>query len=144
MRARSPDDPAVLDWSIARRRNQFHAEHAILAAEQGKHVDPGKADRPHRSPTATASIAAVESRRRSTLIVWPTPMRSIRRLRRMRGLIASGRTGRARHDRVVELQPISSIGPRRPEELDTSKGGGILFNQVPHQIDTVRLLGGGL
>jgi phthalate 4,5-cis-dihydrodiol dehydrogenase len=34
--------------------------------------------------------------------------------------------------------------PRRPEELDTVKGGGILFNQVPHQIDTVRLLGGGL
>ena len=34
--------------------------------------------------------------------------------------------------------------PRRPEELDTAQGGGILFNQVPHQIDTVRLLGGGL
>ena len=33
--------------------------------------------------------------------------------------------------------------PRRPEELDTSLGGGILFNQVPHQVDTVRLLGGG-
>src|SRR5204863_6386171 len=27
---------------------------------------------------------------------------------------------------------------------DTSLGGGILFNQVPHQIDTARLLGGGL
>jgi phthalate 4,5-cis-dihydrodiol dehydrogenase len=34
--------------------------------------------------------------------------------------------------------------PRRPEELDTARGGGILFNQVPHQIDIVRLLGGGL
>ena len=34
--------------------------------------------------------------------------------------------------------------PRRPEELDTAKGGGILFNQVPHQIDTARLLGGGV
>jgi len=34
--------------------------------------------------------------------------------------------------------------PRRPEELDTSLGGGIIFNQVPHQIDTIRLLGGGL
>jgi phthalate 4,5-cis-dihydrodiol dehydrogenase len=34
--------------------------------------------------------------------------------------------------------------PRRPEELDTRQGGGILFNQVPHQIDIVRLLGGGL
>jgi phthalate 4,5-cis-dihydrodiol dehydrogenase len=34
--------------------------------------------------------------------------------------------------------------PRRPEELDTAQGGGILFNQLPHQIDIVRLLGGGL
>ncbi len=34
--------------------------------------------------------------------------------------------------------------PRRPEELDTAKGGGILFNQVPHQIDTARLLAGGM
>ncbi len=34
--------------------------------------------------------------------------------------------------------------PRRPEELDTAQGGGILFNQVPHQIDIVRLLAGGL
>jgi phthalate 4,5-cis-dihydrodiol dehydrogenase len=34
--------------------------------------------------------------------------------------------------------------PRRPEELDTSKGGGILFNQVPHQIDTARLIAGGM
>ena len=33
--------------------------------------------------------------------------------------------------------------PRRPEELDTARGGGILFNQVPHQIDMVRLIGGG-
>ena len=30
--------------------------------------------------------------------------------------------------------------PRRPEELDTSAGGGILFNQIPHQIDIVRTL----
>ena len=32
--------------------------------------------------------------------------------------------------------------PRRPEELDTSQGGGILFNQIPHQVDIARLLSG--
>src|SRR5262249_11756640 len=31
--------------------------------------------------------------------------------------------------------------PRR-EELDTSKSGGIIFNQIPHQIDILRGLGG--
>jgi phthalate 4,5-cis-dihydrodiol dehydrogenase len=34
--------------------------------------------------------------------------------------------------------------PRRPDELDTSKGGGITFNQVTHQIEMVRQIGGGL
>jgi phthalate 4,5-cis-dihydrodiol dehydrogenase len=33
--------------------------------------------------------------------------------------------------------------PRRPEELDTARGGGITFNQVSHQIEIARLVGGG-
>jgi phthalate 4,5-cis-dihydrodiol dehydrogenase len=33
--------------------------------------------------------------------------------------------------------------PRRPEELDTARGGGVMFSQAAHQIDIVRLLGGG-
>lgn len=34
--------------------------------------------------------------------------------------------------------------PRRPEELDTEKGGGIIYNQVPHQVDQIRFLAGGM
>ncbi len=33
--------------------------------------------------------------------------------------------------------------PRRPEELDTAQGGGAMFSQAAHQVDIVRLLGGG-
>src|SRR5438045_1377686 len=33
--------------------------------------------------------------------------------------------------------------PRRPEELDTARGGGVVFSQGAHQLDIVRLLGGG-
>src|SRR5258708_39061149 len=32
--------------------------------------------------------------------------------------------------------------PRRTEALGTSLGGGILFNQIPHQGDIARLLSG--
>jgi len=32
--------------------------------------------------------------------------------------------------------------PRRPEELDTNAGGGVLFSQAIHQIDLIRLLMG--
>ena len=33
--------------------------------------------------------------------------------------------------------------PRRPDELDTARGGGVVFSQAAHQIDILRLLGGG-
>ena len=33
--------------------------------------------------------------------------------------------------------------PRRPEELDTARGGGVVFSQGAHQVDVVRLLAGG-
>lgn len=56
--------------------------------------------------------------------------------------------------RSGELGPLAMVNtwaysaflyrPRRADELDTSRGGGIVFNQVPHQVDVVRLLGGGL
>jgi phthalate 4,5-cis-dihydrodiol dehydrogenase len=34
--------------------------------------------------------------------------------------------------------------PRRPEELVTELGGGIMYNQVPHQVDAARFVAGGL
>jgi phthalate 4,5-cis-dihydrodiol dehydrogenase len=120
--------------------HQFHALHAILAAEHGKHI---VLEKPMALTLADcdAIIAAVE-RNRVHLIVGHThgfdPA-----VRLMRGIIARGELGR--------LGMINSFNytnylyrPRRPEELDTSKGGGILFNQVPHQVDTARVLGGGL
>ena len=34
--------------------------------------------------------------------------------------------------------------PRRPEELDTRAGGGVVHSQAAHQMDIVRLIGGGM
>ncbi len=111
-----------------------------MAAEHGKHII---LEKPMALTLADcdAIIAAVE-RNKVQLIVGHTHAFDPA-VRAMRGMIASGELGR--------LGMINSFNytnylyrPRRPEELDTSKGGGILFNQVPHQIDTVRLLGGGM
>lgn len=133
------DDPAVAAVYIA-TPHQFHAAHAIMAAERGKHVI---LEKPMALTLADCDriIAAVE-RAGVHLVVGHTHAFDSA-VREMRALIASGELGR--------LGMLASWNytnylyrPRRPEELDTSKGGGILFNQVPHQIDTVRLLGGGL
>ncbi len=132
-------DPAVEVVYVA-TPHQFHAAHAMLAAGRGKHVI---LEKPMALTLADcdAIIAAVE-RNNVWLIVGHTHAfdPAVRLMRRM---IAGGELGR--------LGMINSFNytnylyrPRRPEELDTAKGGGILFNQVPHQIDTVRLLAGGL
>ena len=36
------------------------------------------------------------------------------------------------------------LRPRTADELDLAQGGGVPYRQGPHQIDTVRLLGGGM
>ncbi|MCZ6615401.1 MAG: hypothetical protein O6920_06445, partial [Chloroflexi bacterium] len=36
------------------------------------------------------------------------------------------------------------LRPRTADELDFSQGGGVPFRQGPHQLDTIRLLGGGM
>ena len=64
-------------------------------------------------------------------------------IRLMHLLIASGALGKLGMINCFNYTNFL-YRPRRPEELDTALGGGILFNQVPHQIDIARLLGGGL
>jgi len=120
--------------------HQFHAEHAIAAAERGKHVI---LEKPMALTLADCDriIAAVE-RAKVHLIVGHTHAFDPA-VRAMRAIIAAGELGAL--GMIASWNYTSYLyRPRRPEELDTSKGGGILFNQVPHQIDIVRLLGGGL
>jgi phthalate 4,5-cis-dihydrodiol dehydrogenase len=62
-------------------------------------------------------------------------------VRRTRELIASGKYGRLRMITALNFTDFL-YRPRRPEELDTARGGGTLYNQAPHHIDVVRLLAG--
>src|SRR5205085_1464416 len=59
-----------------------------------------------------------------------------------RQLIAAGKYGRLRMTTALNFTDFL-YRPRRPEELDTTRGGGAVYNQTAHHIDTVRLLGGG-
>ena len=59
----------------------------------------------------------------------------------MREIIAGGEVSRLSMIAMANYTDFI-YRPRRPEELDTSLGGGILFNQIPHQVDITRLLSG--
>jgi phthalate 4,5-cis-dihydrodiol dehydrogenase len=132
-------DPAVEIVYIA-TPHQFHAEHAELAAQSGKHII---LEKPMALTLGDCDriIAAVE-RHGVHLVVGHThafdPV-----VREMRRIVASGDLGAL--GMIAAWNYTNYLyRPRRPEELDTARGGGILFNQVPHQIDMVRLIGGGL
>jgi phthalate 4,5-cis-dihydrodiol dehydrogenase len=120
--------------------HQFHAPHAVLAAEHGKHII---LEKPMALTLADcdAIIAAVE-RAKVQLIVGHTHSfdPQIQDMRLLIGSRALGRLGMIHSFNYTNFL----YRPRRPEELDTAQGGGILFNQVPHQVDIVRFLAGGL
>jgi phthalate 4,5-cis-dihydrodiol dehydrogenase len=132
-------DPAIDAVYIA-SPHQFHADHVELCARHGKHI---LVEKPMALTLAECDrmIAAAE-RAGVALVVGPThsfdpPVRAAREL------IRSGRLGSLR---MISGWAFTDFlyRPRRPEELDTAQGGGVLFSQAPHHVDVVRLLAGGL
>ncbi len=132
-------DP-TLDAVYIATPHQFHAAHVALAAAAGRHI---LVEKPMAltMEDAAAMIASAEAAG-VHLIVGHTHGFDAPILR-AHALIASGAFGAVRM--ITALNHTDFLyRPRRPEELDTARGGGVMFNQAPHQVDIVRLLGGGL
>ena len=119
--------------------HQFHAEHACLAASHGKHLLVEKpmalSIKECRAMVAAAGNAGVQ------LIVGHSHSFD-RPILETRKIIEQGAVGRLRMITALNFTDFL-YRPRRPEELDTARGGGALFNQAAHHVDVVRLLGGG-
>ena len=120
--------------------HQFHAQHAALAASHGKHV---LVEKPMALTLAEAQ-AMIDAARagRVHLVVghshsFDAPIQSAR------AIIENGELGRVRMITALNFTDFL-YRPRRIEELDTASGGGVVFSQAAHQVDIVRLLGGGL
>jgi phthalate 4,5-cis-dihydrodiol dehydrogenase len=131
-------DPAVELVYVA-TPHQFHAAHAVLAAQNGKHLLVEK-------PLALTledcdTIIAAADRAGVRLVVGHSHSFDAP-IRRVRELVASGTFGPVRM--ITALNYTDYLyRPRRQEELDTAQGGGAVFNQAAHQVDIVRLIGGG-
>jgi len=128
-------DPALEVLYIA-SPHQFHAEQARLALAAGKHVLVEKPMALSLEECRAMSEAARAARR--YLIVGPSHSYDAP-VRRTRELIASGAFGALRMITALNFTDFV-YRPRRAEELDTGRGGGVLYNQAPHHVDVVRLL----
>lgn len=119
--------------------HQFHVAHVRLAAAHGKHI---LVEKPMALTIADCQ-AMIEAAHAGGvhLLVGHSHSFDAPYLKAAE-LIRSGRFGRVRMITAANHTDFL-YRPRRPEELDTAQGGGVVFSQGAHQVDIVRLLGGG-
>ena len=132
-------DPAVEAVYIA-TPHQMHREHAEVVLQAGKHV---LVDKPLGVTLADGlAIARTAEQMNRHVIVGPSHSFDLPVLKALE-LIEGRAYGRVRMIHALNFTDFL-YRPRRPEELVTDEGGGVVFSQGVHQIDIVRLLGGGL
>ncbi len=131
---------ASVDAVYVASPHSLHCLHATMAAEAGKHVIVEKP----MAPSLDECDAMIDAADRNgvCLIVGHTHS-SNAPIMRAREIIRSGDLGAVA---MINNWAYSDYlyRPRLRAELDTAEGGGAIFNQAPHQVDIVRLLGGGL
>ncbi len=130
-------DPEVQAVYVA-SPHQFHVDHVKLAAAQRKHV---LVEKPMaltvegcRQMIDVARVAGIK------LLVGHSHSYDLPYLH-TRDMIRTGAYGRVRMINALNFTDFL-YRPRRPEELDTRAGGGVVFSQAAHQVDIVRLLAG--
>jgi phthalate 4,5-cis-dihydrodiol dehydrogenase len=118
--------------------NEYHAQHAVLAARNGKHV---VCEKPMATSVAECNeiVAAVEAN--GVKYVQGHSKIYYEPLRRMREVIKGGSLGRVTQINTWNFNDWL-IRPVTASEVQTELGTGPLFRQGPHQVDIVRYLAG--
>ena len=128
----------VIDAGYIATPHELHAEQAIAALRAGKHVLVEKPMATTLADCARIERAAADAGK--VLVVGPShgfdaPVQAAAQL------VASGRFGAVRMVTALNFTDFM-FRPRRPEELDSARGGGVVYSQAAHQIDVVRRLVG--
>jgi phthalate 4,5-cis-dihydrodiol dehydrogenase len=120
--------------------NRFHAPHTIYALEHGKHVVVEKPMALSIQEAGAMNEAAVKYNR--ILAAGHTDSYSFH-IRAMRRIINSGKLGNLSSLHAIAFTDWI-VRPRSAEEQDPAQGAGVVWRQTPHQVDSMRLIGGGL
>jgi phthalate 4,5-cis-dihydrodiol dehydrogenase len=120
--------------------NHLHAEHVIMAAEHRKHAI---VEKPMALSIEECEAMNAAAERNGVQLLCGHTHSFDPPIRKMREIVRGGELGRLTMINTWDYTDLM-YRPRMPHELDTSKGGGAVFIQAPHQVDVVRLIGGGL
>jgi len=116
--------------------HQFHKDHAVLAAENGKHI---VVEKPMALTLSDCDVMIEAAERHGVVLIVGHTHSFDPAIQEMRRLTEDGSAGSLA---MLAMWNYTDFlyRPRRREELDTNQGGGILFNQIPHHVDIARLL----
>ena len=117
----------------------LHCEHVVMLAEHGKHSVVTKP----MAMSLDECDRMIDAADRNGVSLIYSGMPFSPAFLTMRRIIASGRLGRLK---ALAHWAFSDwmLRPREPHEVEVEMDGGQLFNQGPHPVDALRLLGGGM
>ncbi|HEY4073932.1 MAG TPA: Gfo/Idh/MocA family oxidoreductase [Herbaspirillum sp.] len=119
--------------------HQCHREHVELAAKKGKHI---LVEKPMALTLDDCQAMYRIARECGVKLLVGHSHGFDRPIKVLRELIASREFGPVGMINAINFTDFL-YRPRRIEELSTEHGGGVVFSQASHQVDIVRLLGGG-
>jgi phthalate 4,5-cis-dihydrodiol dehydrogenase len=114
--------------------HELHAEQSMAALRAGKHV---LVEKP-MATTVGECVLMTEAAKQAGKVLMIGPSHGFDEPVRVAAqAVASGRFGRMRLITSLNFTDFM-YRPRRPEELDEARGGGVVYSQAAHQIDVVR------
>jgi phthalate 4,5-cis-dihydrodiol dehydrogenase len=120
--------------------NRLHAEHTVVLANAGKHI---MVQKPMAVTLRDAETMVEAAERNGVKLLSGHSQAYSTWVRLARQLVRSGGLGPLRAINVLAYNGWL-MSTRKPEDLDPREGGGIIYRNAPHQIDCIRLIGGGL
>jgi len=118
--------------------HQFHARDVAAAAAAGKHV---LCEKPMALSLAECVAMTDACRAAGVALVVGHSHGFDAPIALARSIVDGGEVGRVRMITALNFTDFL-YRLRRPEELDTARGGGAVYNQAAHHVDIVRRLAG--
>jgi phthalate 4,5-cis-dihydrodiol dehydrogenase len=118
--------------------NSLHAEHAVTAANHGKHII---IEKPMAMTLAECDAMNEAAEKNGVKLLCGHTHSFDPPIRKIREIVRSGELGKLRMINSWNFNDFM-YRPRMKHELAMSRG--VVLNQGPHHVDIVRLIGGGL
>ncbi len=118
--------------------NELHAQHAITAAERGKHVI---VEKPMALSIRECDLMNEAAEKHDVKLLCGHTHSFDPPIRKIREIVKSGELGKLCMIHTWNYNEFM-YRPRMKHELATSRG--VVLNQGPHHVDIVRLIGGGM